>query len=257
MSASAAMRMAVRVSAMLSMMLLGLHGASAESRSSLTDGLIRYVMRDYVRAREILAPLAHDGNADAQLQLGRMYANGEGGAVDAGEAAHWYRRAAEQGKAEAQFALGMMYASGEGVAPDDALALHWLRQAADQNAPHALNAVGELLLRAESPQTRAEARAWFLRAARLDNARALYHLGQLYAFGSGVPQDDIEACKWFNLAASAGLGAERDAATRALITLRERMTPIQVARATVSAQSWFRTQIAASRVPTFAEGETP
>ena len=186
-------------------------------------------MHDYAQAREILLPLADNGNADAQLLLGRMQARGEGGAADAREAARWYERAAEQGRAEAQIALGTMHADGDVVAADDAQALHWLRRAAEQNMPDAMNAVGELLLRSASPQMRAEAHIWFLRAARLDNARALYHLGQIHAFGSGVRQDDIEAYKWFDLAASAGPGPERDAATRALMTLRERMTPMQVA----------------------------
>ena len=48
------------------------------SADELTDALIRYVMRDYAQAVELLTPLAERGNAVAQLKLGIIYARGEG-----------------------------------------------------------------------------------------------------------------------------------------------------------------------------------
>ena len=42
-----------------------------------------------------------------------MHKNGWGVAQDDAEAARWYRLAAEQGDADAQFNLGLMYADGE------------------------------------------------------------------------------------------------------------------------------------------------
>ena len=46
-----------------------------------------------------------------------MYANGEGVPEDHAEAVRWFRLAAEQGDAEAQYNLGLMYAkSRRGVA---------------------------------------------------------------------------------------------------------------------------------------------
>ena len=44
-----------------------------------------------------------------------MYFNGGGVPQDYSEAAAWYRQAAEQGHANAQFNLGWMYANGRGV----------------------------------------------------------------------------------------------------------------------------------------------
>ena len=49
----------------------------------------------------------------------------------------WYRRAADQGHAQAQFNLGIMYAKGEGVAENYIQAYRWSSLAAasgDQNA---------------------------------------------------------------------------------------------------------------------------
>ncbi|EEZ74589.1 Sel1 repeat protein, partial [Neisseria lactamica ATCC 23970] len=48
---------------------------------------------------------------------------------DDAEAVRWYRQAAEQGLAQAQFNLGGMYAEGRGVRQDLALAQEWYGKA--------------------------------------------------------------------------------------------------------------------------------
>ena len=48
------------------------------------------------------------------------------------EAVRWFRLAAEQGYADAQYDLGLMYAEGRGVVEDDAEGVVWLRKAGDQ-----------------------------------------------------------------------------------------------------------------------------
>ena len=66
---------------------------------------------------------AEQGDADAQYNLGVMYATGEGVPQDEAEAVRWYRLAAEQGIATAQTNLGPMYDIGEGVPQDEAEAV--------------------------------------------------------------------------------------------------------------------------------------
>ena len=61
-------------------------------------------------------PLADQGHAGAQYNLGLMYANGRGVVEDDAEAVRWYRLAADQGHADAQYNLGWMYANGRGCA---------------------------------------------------------------------------------------------------------------------------------------------
>ena len=58
---------------------------------------------------------AEQGDADAQFNLGAMYANGAGAELDIVEAVNWYRKAAEQGNSAAQFNLGVSYRDGLGV----------------------------------------------------------------------------------------------------------------------------------------------
>ncbi len=63
---------------------------------------------DYAKALREWRPLAEQGNADAQYNLGLMYENGWGVAQDYAEAVKWWRLAAEQGRADAQLGLGGM-----------------------------------------------------------------------------------------------------------------------------------------------------
>ena len=73
---------------------------------------------------------AEAGDANAQLLLGFMYANGEGVPEDDAEAVLWFRLAAEQGNVRAQSSLGAKYGDGDGVVQDDARAYLWLNLAA-------------------------------------------------------------------------------------------------------------------------------
>ncbi|MDA0740161.1 MAG: tetratricopeptide repeat protein, partial [Nitrospirae bacterium] len=83
-------------------------------------GVDAYERGDYETALKEWRPLADQGNATAQLNLGFMYDNGQGVPQDDQEAVKWFRRAAEQGDADAQYNLGLMYRTGQGVPQDDA-----------------------------------------------------------------------------------------------------------------------------------------
>jgi hypothetical protein len=51
--------------------------------------------------------------------------------------------------------------------------------------------------------------SWFLRGAAIGNSESMYNIGVRYALGQGVVRDDIEAFKWFELAADTGVGVRR------------------------------------------------
>jgi TPR repeat protein len=73
---------------------------------------------------------AAQGNAEAQYNLGVMYARGDGLAQDYAAALKWFCLAAAQGLAEAQYNLGVMYLNGQGIARDEVQAYKWLDLAA-------------------------------------------------------------------------------------------------------------------------------
>lgn len=57
-----------------------------------------------------------------------------------------------------------------------------------------------------APQDDVEAVRWYRLAADRGDAIAQYQFGLAYRDGEGVPQDDIQAHMWFNLAASRSTG---------------------------------------------------
>jgi uncharacterized protein len=105
---------------------------TAPVSAGLAEGQAAYLRGDYQVALREFLPLAKQGVAQAQRNLGLMYANGQGVPQDYAEAAKWYRRAADQGDALAQSDLGGMYSRGLGVPQDYAEAAKWYRRAADQ-----------------------------------------------------------------------------------------------------------------------------
>ncbi len=104
----------------------------AATEQQLQAGLEAYKSRDYTQALRLLKPLAEQGEALAQINLGLLYANGRGVARNDGEAVKWFRKSAEQGEAIAQNNLAIMYESGRGVPRDYNEAVKWYRKAAAQ-----------------------------------------------------------------------------------------------------------------------------
>ena len=163
------------------------------------DGVAAYDRGDYETALRLWRPLAEQGHADAQTNLGVLFAEGQGVPQDYAEAVRLYRLAAEQGHASALFNLGLKYRDGQGV-----------------------------------PQDYAEAARWFRLAAEQGHAFAQLNLGALYAEGEGVPKDYVLAHLWWNLAAAQG--DERAKENRDI--LASRMTPDQLAEAQRMAREW-------------------
>jgi uncharacterized protein len=147
---------------------LALYGVAAAGplEDAFRDATAAYQRGDYATALRLIRPLAEQGNASAQSNLGAMYANGLGVAQDYAQAVVWYRKAADQGNALAQFNLGVMYTNGRGVPQDYAQAGVWYRKAADQGY-----------------------------------ALAQASLGVTYESGQGVPQDYEQAVVWYRKAA--------------------------------------------------------
>jgi len=179
-------------------------GLTAPAWAGLKEGAAAYQRDDYATALREWRPLAEQGVAYAQFNLGLMYYNGQGVPQDYAQALQWYRKAAEQGYAKAQHNLGFMYYNGEGVPQDDAEVVEWWRKAAEQGY-----------------------------------AEAEYNLGVMYNNGEGVPKNDAQAHMWFNLAASRfPPGEYRDRAVKNRDIVAKRMTPAQISEAQKLAREW-------------------
>mgnify|MGYP001080174181 CR=1 FL=1 len=95
------------------------------------QGLTAYEQSNYQTAFKLWLPLAEQGDANVQFNLGVMYAEGQGVKQDDFEAVKWYRQAAEQGYANAQAILGFSYLLGKGVQVNKSLAKEWFGKACD------------------------------------------------------------------------------------------------------------------------------
>jgi TonB family protein len=110
--------------------LTGLCGAPVIA-ADIDDGQTAYNAGDYATALTLWRPLAEQGDARAENNLGVLFENGKGVPQDFAEAAKWYRLAAAQGYAGAQYNLGLIYAIGRGgVMRDPLRAYMWFTLAA-------------------------------------------------------------------------------------------------------------------------------
>jgi hypothetical protein len=130
-------------------LMLGVVIAGFAAADPFEDGYDALTSGDYATAMRLWRPLAEQGDAVAQYNLGFIYTNGQGVPQDDVAAASWYRKAAEQGYPAAQFKLGSMYFDGRGVQQDYVRALMWLNLAAARGHKIA-------------------ARTWNVAAARMD-----------------------------------------------------------------------------------------
>jgi TPR repeat protein len=92
---------------------------------------------DYATALKEWTPLAKQGHAKAQYNLGVMYNNGWGVVQNYKTAVKWYTLAAEQGHASAQKNLGVIYKNGDGVLQDNIYAHLWYNISASSGASNA------------------------------------------------------------------------------------------------------------------------
>ena len=191
------MKHVIRIAALV--LTLSLPFAVPATADQFEDGLAAAQSGDFATALRLWKPLADQGYALAQYNLGVTYANGYGVTQDYAAAAAWYRKAADQGHASAQFNLGFMYRAGFGVTQDYAAAAEWYRKAADQGY-----------------------------------AAAQSNLGLMYAQGFGVAQDYVQAHMWFSLAAD---GGSKEAIKNRDIAA-EKMTLEQIMEAQKLASEW-------------------
>lgn len=137
---------------------------------------------DHETAVKLWRPLAEQGHAISQFNLGIVYATGKGTTVDMQHAVHWWQLAAYQGNTDAQYNLGLIYFEGNGV-----------------------------------PKNPVRASMWWYMAAMGGDPAAQFHLGAMAVNGDAGPQSIGEAAWWWHLSARQGFNH----AIKALEILKE------------------------------------
>ncbi|HEX6740486.1 MAG TPA: tetratricopeptide repeat protein, partial [Sphingomicrobium sp.] len=147
-------------------------------------GIDAWQKADYSAAVTIWRPLAEQGDADAQFNLGQAYRLGRGVPIDLGAAQIWFERAAGKGHLDAQTTLGLLlFQNGNHTG-----ALRWLKAASDKGEPRAMLVYGTALFNGDSvPQDPVLGYAYISRAAAQGLDAAKDTLAQLDRI---LPLDD-------------------------------------------------------------------
>jgi len=157
-----------------------------------------YAEKDYATALKELAPLAKQGNAEAEVLLGRMYLMAYGVLRDPDQAYKLFEAAAAKGNADAEFFLGSR-----------AALLH-------EDIPRGLK-----LLQLSAEQ---------------GNQDAQLLLGKTYLQGLGrdLPRDPVQADMWLRLAANHNLPFYQNE----LLAAEQRMNAADIAKGKALADAW-------------------
>lgn len=116
--------------------------------NDLDDAVDAMRSGDFAEAYCIMRPLAEDGDADAQYNIGWMYMNGYGLRVNDSLALEWWEKASEQGHSDASFSIGMLYSLGESeVSKDSDEAIDFYLIAADAGHEDAIAILNSMMVR--------------------------------------------------------------------------------------------------------------
>lgn len=139
--------------------------AASSIGADLASANRAYEQKDYPTALKEFTILAEQGDAAAQLAVGRMYMIGQGAKQDREQAARWLKAAATQSNADAQFFLGAMYLLPQTDVGEGA---KWLRLSADQGNQDAQYLLGKTYMQGAKQLERdpVQGMMWLLLAAK-------------------------------------------------------------------------------------------
>jgi TPR repeat protein len=149
--------------------LSGQSPAAAPGADLFQRAVALYNSGDHAGAATLVRQAAEAGNPTATYEMGYMFENGDGLALDSAQAAQWYLKAAQLGDAAGEAAVGQLYEAGNQVN--------------------------------ENWDTAAQ---WYMRSAQQGNRMGEFRLGRAYHYGVGLPLDLGAAEQWYDKAAAQG-----------------------------------------------------
>lgn len=158
--------------------------------------------KEYEEAMTWYQKAAKLGSPSGMSSIGYLYEYGLGVDTDPKEAMRWYLQAAEKGSNFAMWRIGSLYDCGDGVEQDYKEAMQWYRKAADNGHSDAMLAIGDLYYLGNGvPESNNKARTWWLKAVDTDNnTDAMIRLGDYYK----DEQNLVETMNWYLRASDSG-----------------------------------------------------
>jgi hypothetical protein len=169
-------------------------------KADMAKGLAAARQGNYEAALKEWLPLAEDGNASAQFNVGQLYRLGRGVPRNFTLAGQWYEKAAYQWHSAARHNLAVLYEKGLGV-----------------------------------PVNYEKAFEWYEKAASLDYGIAQFNLAVMYSLGQGTKRDLVNAYAWYAIAADRDV----DGAEENLQQIAQQMSKAQLEEANKRAREWI------------------
>jgi TPR repeat protein len=179
--------------------------------SAVVAGIDAYNRGDVTTAYALLKAEADRGDSDAEVNLGYLYARGQGVAMDQREAFHLYDLSAQQDNGEGMNALGYKYQFGTGIKPDIDAAIRWYCSALHRGNPRAMNNLALMLADGKDvPRDAAAARDLWQQSINHGDINAMVNLGLSLVQSPSQPSDKQAGTQLIIDAANRGqAGAER------------------------------------------------
>ena len=221
--------------------------------------------QQYEQAYQAFLPLARQGHAEADYNLGLLCEQGQGVVRDYDEALKYHskaaaqkykkalRRAEEFNQADFQYMVGKSYYEGIGTPLDKTKAIKWYERAAAQGHHEALYKLGKIFAGQGPFSDLKKALDYLTRASNSGFPKASLYLGDCYETGYLVKRSLARAEELYHLAEKQGMG---EAAQGALLRLREeekrkkaveRAMAARIAAERAAAEAAERERVAAQR----------
>jgi len=184
----------------LLLLALTCQGAYADFKS----GMAAAQAGDFATAYEQWLPLAEQGDAPAQFNIGLLHSKQLIPQASPEEAVRWYLLAANNNHHHAQFNLGIKYDKGLGVEQNAAEAFNWHFKAANNGHPQAQLNVANMYRDGRGVEHSNEQAVTWYKAASINNIpQAQANLALLLHLGAGIEKDMMMAYVWAVIASEA------------------------------------------------------
>jgi hypothetical protein len=155
------------------------------------------------------------GEPQAQFQLARQLAEGDGVEKNEQLAVEYYQKAADQGHALALTFLGLCFQHGTGTSENLQRGLECFTTAAQDGLPLAMHCLGECYLNGQGVEANpAEGVMWYRRGMKLGDPGCTAELAECLELGNGVPQDLRQALELYEQCMEYGFDAVAPAIKR-------------------------------------------
>lgn len=169
--------------------------------NDLEQGIYELNRGEFHAAIEQFRPLATEGYAPAQYQMGIIYQHGYGLAKDGMKALELFTLAAEQNYSDAQFELALIYSEGKLVKQDLKKAYTLTFKAARKGLASAQYNLAVMLANGIGvEQNNFKAARWYQNAADQNYALAQFNLALMYSEGKGVEKSTEMSLVWNTIA---------------------------------------------------------